>query len=59
MILNKIFKNILLVLAACLVLTGCATKKVDFLTWNIYLVVKKYNIEISSKEQFNDIKQNF
>ena len=34
-------------------------KKVDFLTWNIYLVVKKYNIEISSKEQFNDIKQNF
>jgi len=28
MILKKIFKNTLLVLAACLVLTGCATKKV-------------------------------
>ncbi len=27
MILNKIFKNTLLVLAACLVLTACATKK--------------------------------
>ena len=29
MILNKIFKNTLLVLASCLVLTACATKKVD------------------------------
>ena len=27
MILNKIFKNTLLVLAACLVLSACATKK--------------------------------
>jgi peptidoglycan-associated lipoprotein len=27
MILSKIFKNILLILAACLVLTACATKK--------------------------------
>ena len=27
MILNKIFKNTLLILAACLVLTACATKK--------------------------------
>ena len=27
MILSKIFKNTLLVLAACLVLTACATKK--------------------------------
>jgi peptidoglycan-associated lipoprotein len=29
MILSKIFKNTLLVLASCLVLTACATKKVD------------------------------
>ena len=29
MILSKIFKNTFLVLAACLVLTACATKKVD------------------------------
>ena len=27
MILSKIFKNTLLILAACLVLTACATKK--------------------------------
>ena len=27
MILSKIYKNTLLILAACLVLTGCATKK--------------------------------
>ena len=29
MILSKIFKNTLLVLASCIVLTACATKKVD------------------------------
>ena len=29
MIINKIFKNTLLVLATCLVLTACASKKVD------------------------------
>ena len=29
MILSKIYKNTLLILAACLVLTACATKKVD------------------------------
>ena len=29
MILSKIFKNTLLVLASCLILTACATKKVD------------------------------
>ena len=32
MILSKIFKNTFLVLAACLVLTACATKKVETLS---------------------------